>query len=394
MPDYGGVQLSTHRLVNDADFQKLESEFSTFCPFEAMGVVGAEIRHSNFLAYMLNPFRPHGFGTAVLEAFIGGTLPKHSELAWGLDDAEVRREWRNIDLLILLPKARRIIAVELKIDASQSADQLQRYRHTVEAHWPKSAGWEYDFVFLTKNDEVPHDDTWISFRLRDLVMHLDRVAGSSSPDCAQGREALRSYIKMMRRHHVGDEALEEAAQRLWTKHGEALEFLMDRRPDPLSAVFTSFRENLKGFIADSAAAGIRLEADKHKAKIARLAFSSWDELPHFRTAVWTDTQRLVLLEVKLESARISGTLFLGPGSTPDRERYAQALRPISLGRFRARSTSPWLCLADEELLGADSATEIDHNKALNQVCTRMSDFTKRVFERFDPAMQSFRAEAV
>ena len=41
-----------------------------FCPFEAVGMARQEIRHSNFLAYILDPNRPHEFGTLLLEAFI------------------------------------------------------------------------------------------------------------------------------------------------------------------------------------------------------------------------------------------------------------------------------------------------------------------------------------
>lgn len=382
------VQLSTHRLVNDADFQKLESEFSTFCPFEAMGVVGAEIRHSNFLAYLLNPFRPHGFGTAILEAFVSGTLRDSSNIVSDLGNAEIRREWRNIDLLIVLPNARRIIAVELKIDATQSADQLERYRRIVEAHWPTSAGWQHNLIFLTKNDEIPNDRTWVTYRLHDLINQLDRVAGNSSSENAQGLEALRAYTRMLRRHHLGDEVLEEAAQRLWAKHGDALAFLMDRKPDPLRAVFESFRENLREFITDNAVAEIGLEPDIHSTRIVRLGFSSWDRLPHFHTASWTDTQRLVLLEVKLEGAMISGNLYLGPGSSEGRDRYVQALLPMALRRPRGGTSPRWICLDTEELLSLDTLNGIDHEEALKQCQTRMGEFTKRVFDRFDPKMQS------
>lgn len=39
-------------LIGDVDFSALSARF---CPFEAMGVVRAEIRHGNALAYCLNP---------------------------------------------------------------------------------------------------------------------------------------------------------------------------------------------------------------------------------------------------------------------------------------------------------------------------------------------------
>ncbi|MFL0694680.1 MAG: PD-(D/E)XK nuclease family protein [Agrobacterium tumefaciens] len=57
-------------LVNDDEFRRLENEFDQFCPFEALGMVRSEVRHGNFLAYLLDPGRPHGFHTDVLRAFL------------------------------------------------------------------------------------------------------------------------------------------------------------------------------------------------------------------------------------------------------------------------------------------------------------------------------------
>src|SRR5690606_13065818 len=139
--------------------------------------------------------------------------------------------------------------------------------------------------------------------------------------------------------------LEELAQKLWAKHGDALSFLMDRKPDPLKAVLDSFRENAGDFVAMAATHNIALETDEHSERIIRFGFSSWDGLPGFRTAKWTETQRLVLLEVKREGSRISGCLYLSPGLTGDRDRYADALFPKKLARSRGTTIPEWVCLA-------------------------------------------------
>ncbi|MEM6307226.1 MAG: hypothetical protein AAF701_04510, partial [Pseudomonadota bacterium] len=49
------------QLLSDPDFRDLESQARIFCPFEAIGMVNQEIRHAYFLAYILDPDRPHGF---------------------------------------------------------------------------------------------------------------------------------------------------------------------------------------------------------------------------------------------------------------------------------------------------------------------------------------------
>jgi hypothetical protein len=57
-------------LVDNADFEALERKFGVYCPFDALGVADWEPKHSQFLANILDPQRPHGFGSRVLQAFL------------------------------------------------------------------------------------------------------------------------------------------------------------------------------------------------------------------------------------------------------------------------------------------------------------------------------------
>ena len=238
-------------LISDSSFLQINSRFSRFCPFEAVGMVRAEIRHSNFLGYILNPFRPHGFDTALLGAFLKRALSK-SEVNWieyeTLRDAEIRWDWRNIDLLILLPKARRVIAIELKIDASQSHGQLEKYRRIIEASWPACDGWKCEYLFVTKHEETPNDAAWTKFKLHELVDAFEVVAESDAYRHALAIGILRSYILMMRRHHLGDRELERLARELWSRHGEALAFIVDSRPGPLQEMLDQIRDNSAAFL--------------------------------------------------------------------------------------------------------------------------------------------------
>jgi hypothetical protein len=66
-------------VMRDPGFADLERELNIFCPFEAVGVVRQEIRHAHFLAYYLDPNRPHGFGDACLRAFLTRALEAQGE---------------------------------------------------------------------------------------------------------------------------------------------------------------------------------------------------------------------------------------------------------------------------------------------------------------------------
>ncbi|PVB61272.1 hypothetical protein DCO57_13640 [Labrenzia sp. 011] len=49
------------------DFENFEQRISHFCPFEAIGMVRQEIRHSNFLSFILDPNNSHPFGDRLLK---------------------------------------------------------------------------------------------------------------------------------------------------------------------------------------------------------------------------------------------------------------------------------------------------------------------------------------
>jgi hypothetical protein len=100
-------------LFDDPDFDSIHRRMLLFNVFEAVGAVRAELRHSNFLAYLLSPSRPHGLGSRPLIALIRSLLTRMSAdhrpimalelLTSDLDDAIVYRERDNIDILIELP---------------------------------------------------------------------------------------------------------------------------------------------------------------------------------------------------------------------------------------------------------------------------------------------------
>ena len=54
----------------NADLEKLEEIIDKFNIFTALGVVNNEIRHSNFLSWLLSPNESHGLGDYFLALFL------------------------------------------------------------------------------------------------------------------------------------------------------------------------------------------------------------------------------------------------------------------------------------------------------------------------------------
>ena len=53
-------------VVDNDELLELEAQIGRFNVFDALGIVRAEIRHSAFLRWLLDPSESHGLGTMVL----------------------------------------------------------------------------------------------------------------------------------------------------------------------------------------------------------------------------------------------------------------------------------------------------------------------------------------
>lgn len=109
------IQIETLEkfLLDNPELEKLEGLLSQFNVFETLRMVNTEIRHSNVLAWLLTPSENHGLGDYFLKQFLRNfvvenksALEKHISLfdleILTYSNVEVRREWKNIDILLLI----------------------------------------------------------------------------------------------------------------------------------------------------------------------------------------------------------------------------------------------------------------------------------------------------
>lgn len=261
------------------DLSLIANQVRQFCPFEAMGMVRQEIRHSNFLSYILDPARPHGLDDLILRAFLQKLCNRPNDrAAWYdvLEDeketltAQVYRERDNIDILIVVPQTGRkglVVAVELKIDAEERYNQLADYEGKVRRRYP-DRDWDHMFCFLTPKGREPTTfggASWHAVSFAELFKAMDCAPIGST---GEGVKLLGYYQAMMRRHGMADETdnedLRKATETVWAEHREVLEYLIDHRPDPLNDLMKEFaKEQSKIAERISTAIGKEVFADSH-----------------------------------------------------------------------------------------------------------------------------------
>ncbi len=353
-------------------------------------MVNAEIRHGNFLAYFLDPQRPHGFGVDLLKGLLveglGGNLLGLTDL--DIRDAEVRREWRSIDLVVLLHARKLVVPIELKIDARQGGDQLKRYRSLVEATWPCKEGWKHYCVFLTKNNEVPLDAAWHPMRLGHVAKCL-ASASAARRETAVGAIALNSYLDMLRRNHLEDKKMEEFARRIWAQHGQALTFLTKHQPNRLAEFHEILVSREQGLAVSASSDQYHLTVDGSARNVIRFAFSEWDVLKGFLSSSFSESKRLVLVQLVNTNTRIEASLYIMAGQSQERDQYVDALFPHRLNRDVKRAGKEWVGLAKEVVFDPRS-DDFDFEDAYDATERAMRLFCERVFEHFNPLLSRFR----
>src|SRR5216684_6056912 len=135
-------------VVDNPDLERLEALLDQFNIFEALGAVRQELRHSDFLAFLLDPQRPHRLGDLFAKRLLQSAIRNKDNSAipfnsveldiWSLGELEVRREWQNIDILLRDERHQLLVPIENKVDTEEHSDQLRRYWDAVSSSEPMS----------------------------------------------------------------------------------------------------------------------------------------------------------------------------------------------------------------------------------------------------------------
>lgn len=327
-PDASGLtdaELLEAFLIENPDLERLELLLDEFNLFEAVGVVRQELRHSDFLGFLLDPRQPHGLGDGFLTLFLRKVV-QSSDLAalpfsaidvtlWDLADTEVRREWRNIDLLILSRSHRFVIVIENKIGTTEHSAQLQRYRSVVMREFPD---WRFAGIFLTPDGESPSDESFIPCSYDLIHEALSTLLEGRSAIAPEVRAAIQHYDQLLQRHVVNDSEIAALCQRIYRRHQRALDLIYEHRPDKV-AYAQEFLKNLVEAQGD-------LVLDQSSKSYVRFTPSEWDTDALRSGEGWTSSGRMLLFEFRNDYRGIMLHLYLGPGPIDIRQHLLAAAR--------------------------------------------------------------------
>ena len=212
------------------ELHKWENSFNIF---DVLKISRAEIRHSNVLAWLLDPNENHTLGDSfvrrLFQYFVKGQerIQKNamSLLVMDFYSFSVLREWKNIDILMVSEKEKVIIAFENKIGTTEHDNQLERYKKILNEEYPD---YSKLLIYLTPEGERPSDDEW-------EVLTYAKIADTLSDICEYSTVSpnillmIRNYIEVIRRDVMEDKELVEICTKIYSKHKKALDLIYEYR---------------------------------------------------------------------------------------------------------------------------------------------------------------------
>jgi hypothetical protein len=235
-----------------SDLDLLKCAPPEFNVFEAMGVVFQEARHSDFLAFLLDPEAHHALGDRFakgwLKRVVGsarsdihgdedpGVLAVSPNLLERLDHidmswARVYRERYRIDVLLVDSNNQVAVIIENKVFSGEHSDQLARYRQIVEERYP---GFDLLCIYLTPGGNAPSHSGYVPVDYGTICEELESIVeGGVLPDGTPIDQevsfALSHYARLLRRNIVANSEVAELARRLYLEHRTAFDLVYAHR---------------------------------------------------------------------------------------------------------------------------------------------------------------------
>lgn len=230
----GSLKQELKNLLDDENLNNIKDSVSGFNPFRVLKLEHYEIRHSNFLAWLLNPQESHGLDVVFLKKFLEKINEINKDKAAIIpiktinkDNITIKREWQNIDILIEGDNF--VCVIENKIYCRENGTQLQKYRTIIENEFSDKTAF---YIYLTLNEETPSDEDYKNITysgsilpiLEDIIIIIDSAK-------EQVKSFIKQYINILEydlqlKDETNNETISEISK-ISEKHKTILDYLYE-----------------------------------------------------------------------------------------------------------------------------------------------------------------------
>ena len=245
-------------IVDNSDLDQLEDNLRQFNIFEAIGMQWQEIRHSAFLAFLLDPNQPHGLGDDFLKKLLQKAFLRNSSSPhpisldinlvglhlMNLHDSVIERERSNIDVLVVNKTSGLSVIIENKLLSGEHSNQLVKYFEFVKREFP---GYSIIPIFLSVEGKSPSHSNYLPLSYADIAELVSRLIDNRM--AILGSDVLilmRHYVQMLRKNILDDTELNDLCEKIYKKHKRALDLIISRIPDKKQPILLLCKSHLEG----------------------------------------------------------------------------------------------------------------------------------------------------
>lgn len=299
----------------DINFLQLKARISIFNPFEVLGVKDFEIRHSNVLSWLLDPFGSHCMGDYFLRRLLIDFIAMYAGFE-GLDLASIQRPFygvrvhreyktsagKYIDILIVIESLRIIFLIENKIKAKEYKGQLKGYCDYVEG---KFHGFKVFPIYLTLDGDEPSDPRYMACSYSSIVDYLeiiisikkDVIPKAQHEFICQYRNTIKEALGMI------DEKSIELAKIIYKENKDVIDFIINY------AESNVFSEACSGFFNKN-----KYTRDGSSGRAIFFSDEKLKEIQSIRVDQWFGKQPIAYWFKRIDDSRIGLIIEVGPVS--------------------------------------------------------------------------------
>jgi PD-(D/E)XK nuclease superfamily len=243
-------------LLLDEDFLNLpqyEHPANTF--MDIFKIKRRELPHSNFLAWLFNPKGEHNLGDLALKIFIQLYFKNNPHQPFGkdestalslldfasmdFDDLKIKREHKNIDLLLISPKNSLCVVIENKINAKERGEQLGKYQNIAKIY-----KYKYTiYIYISLASQAISNKNYIQLTYLHIVSVLNQILAKYTAQIPEQYASFISNYLQSLQTMLPNEELQKIARELYKKHQQAFDLVFKYKEKSIIE-FYKYIENL------------------------------------------------------------------------------------------------------------------------------------------------------
>lgn len=256
-------QQCLENLLLSDDFIELCTMKKDFNIFHALKLQNNEVKHSNFLGWLLTPFESNNLMDLFLKEILKIALKEHSTntkinttiadiVLNDLTDAKVTLEkmtdeGRRMDIFIDCPTNKLVCVIENKIWSGEGCNQLEDYERFVNKYY---GDYKHKiFLFLTPNNDYDCTELYKNYirldyeKICKAINNLMKRYSYLLDD--RVKYFIEDYKKMIERNIMGhtDEKIVQLCRKIYREHKDAID-LINEHSDSRAEIFEILQEVL------------------------------------------------------------------------------------------------------------------------------------------------------